>query len=130
MLTGTNQRQRVPAPLSARSAPTSMHEGLHAAGNVVVHNVLHHGHIKAAGSDICGHQHRVRSAAEAVKILQSLPLLHVCVQRVCGQAELLEHAAQPLQFLDRVHEHKRAARALQGGGTKVWVSAGGGVHER
>ena len=60
---------------------------------MVMNHMLDTRDIKSASSNISGNHHTIGIAPETVKILQSLPLLHACMERYSldpQQAEKLQ----------------------------------------
>ena len=102
-------KQTEPPPHRTRRTPVPVHVRVRGARHLVVHHVVHRGHVEPARGDVGREQHGVLGVFEAVEVLEPLALLELRVERVRGDVEELEERGQPADAVDRGEEDEGPA---------------------
>ena len=78
-----------------------------------MYDVVHVGHVKTASRHIGGNHYDVLLRLEAIDVLQTLPLLHLCVERVHVDLHELEKKCYFSYDSNGIGKYDRTSGMLQ-----------------
>ena len=112
-LVGGTHHEREPPPHRAHCPSIPVHVRVRRARYLVVHDVVHGGHVQPTCRDVRREQHAVLRALEPVEVLQALTLLELRVEGKRWDIEEREEREQAPDAVDRREGDECAPRVTQ-----------------